>query len=210
MIYFGMDLGQAHDYTALVATEKREVRANNSKEEHIYVRHAERFELGMPYPKAIEKLEQRIQAVNYEHDYLTIADYTGVGRPVIDMMREKGIKVVPITFTGGVKTTFDPDIGGWHVPKRDLVTTVQVLLQDGKLKFAKGLMHGEIMIEELLNLKAKITQKGNDTYEAWRQGEHDDLVFALCLAVWYTNKYGRIENKKNVAVPNPWMEMEIL
>ena len=26
---------------------------------------------------------------------------------------------------------------------------------------------------------------GHDSYEAWREGDHDDLVLSLALAVWY-------------------------
>jgi hypothetical protein len=34
------------------------------------------------------------------------------------------------------------------------------------------------------NFKAKITASANETFEAWREGQHDDLVLAVALAVW--------------------------
>ncbi len=34
----------------------------------------------------------------------------------------------------------------------------------------------------------KITLAGNDTYEAWREGDHDDLVLAAAMAAWYGEK----------------------
>ena len=44
------------------------------------------------------------------------------------------------------------------------------------------------MTDELLNFRYKITQASNLTYEAWREGAHDDLVLALSLAVWEAEK----------------------
>jgi hypothetical protein len=36
-----------------------------------------------------------------------------------------------------------------------------------------------------MSFRAKITTKGHDTYESWRDGDHDDLVLALALGSWY-------------------------
>ncbi len=33
-----------------------------------------------------------------------------------------------------------------------------------------------LLVQELLNFQVKITAAGNDTYRAWREGQHDDLV----------------------------------
>lgn len=204
MIYLGLDLGQASDYTALTAVERVQ-----KTEIEIHTRHAERFELGLPYPKVIDKLEERINAINVTDGYMVIADATGVGRPVIDLMRQRSIKTVPVTITGGDKQTFDPEIGGWRVPKRELAMTMQVLLQNGQLKFAQGLMHAQTLIDELLNFRVKINSKANDQYEAWREGDHDDLVLSLAMAVWYAFRYGEANNRQQQAViPNPWLELE--
>jgi hypothetical protein len=29
---------------------------------------------------------------------------------------------------------------------------------------------------------------GNDTYNPWREDQHDDLVLALCLALWVAER----------------------
>jgi hypothetical protein len=39
-------------------------------------------------------------------------------------------------------------------------------------------------LRELLNFRVKISLSGHDTYEAWREQEHDDLVLAVGLAAW--------------------------
>ena len=44
------------------------------------------------------------------------------------------------------------------------------------------------MIEELQNFRIKFTRAGNDTYEAWRESDHDDLVLAAAMAAWFGEK----------------------
>ena len=214
MIYLGLDLGQATDYTAMVAIERNQVLINRNTGERqmqLHARHAERFSLGTTYPQIVEKVGERVNAIGMEHGYMLLPDATGVGRPVVDMFRKQGLKLVPITITGGDKALFDVQLGGWRVPKRDLVSNGQVLLQNGQLKFAKDLMHGKTLIDELLNFKMKVSNAGHDSYEAWREGEHDDLVLALLMACWYAKNYGSDSNAKaKIEIPNPWLEIEVI
>jgi hypothetical protein len=71
-----------------------------------------------------------------------------------------------------------------RVPKRDLVSGVQVALQSRTLKIASELSEAETLARELQNFTVKITDSANDVYGAWRVGTHDDLVLAVALAVW--------------------------
>ena len=43
----------------------------------------------------------------------------------------------------------------------------------------------------MLNFKRKVSLAGRDTYEAWREGTHDDLVLAAALAEWYAERHVR-------------------
>lgn len=201
---FGLDLGQAQDYTALSILHKTRV----SGEVQYHARHAERFALGTTYPDMIDRVEARLTAVNLSSPI--VADATGVGRPVVDLMRARKLRTIPVTITGGEKELFDPDMGGWRVPKRILVSNLQVLLQDGKLKFADGMMHAQTLINELMAFKVKINANANDTYEAWREGDHDDLVLALALAAWYAVRYVSADDDERVVsnIPNPWLKLQ--
>jgi len=58
-----------------------------------------------------------------------------------------------------------------HVPKRDVASTIAVLLQTGRLRIARGLKESETLLRELLNFRVKISLSGHDTYEAWREQE---------------------------------------
>lgn len=115
-----------------------------------------------------------------------IVDGTGVGVPVVNMLHHAGLPVVPIWITGGETVSTKGRI--IRVPKRDLVSVLQVLFQTGRLKIASSLPLGPVLVNELMNFRAKITPAGHDTYEAWRERDHDDLVLALAIAAWYAER----------------------
>jgi hypothetical protein len=51
----------------------------------------------------------------------------------------------------------------------------------------------DVLRQELLNFRRKINLKtAHDSYEHWREGDHDDLVLAAGLACWWiTYRRGR-------------------
>ena len=68
-----------------------------------------------------------------------------------------------------------------------MITTRSVLqagLSGRRLKIAEGLPHAEILVGELTTFSTKITQAGNETFEAWRERDHDDMVLAVAMALW--------------------------
>jgi hypothetical protein len=46
------------------------------------------------------------------------------------------------------------------------------------------------LTRELESFQVKITESAHDTYGAWREGAHDDLVLAVALALWACVHYG--------------------
>src|SRR6476660_6886929 len=87
---------------------------------------------------------------------------------------------------------------GWRVPKRDLASVVQVLLQSERLKIASALPLASVLTQEVLAYCVKISQlTGHDSYGAgteWRDGgEHDDMVLALACAAWYAERMAKHE-----------------
>jgi hypothetical protein len=74
------------------------------------------------------------------------------------------------------------------VPKRDLVASVQAALQSGTLKFAADLPLAPTLIQEMLNFRVTISDAGHDSYSAWRENQHDDLVLATMLAAWWAQR----------------------
>jgi hypothetical protein len=46
-----------------------------------------------------------------------------------------------------------------------------------------------VLKQELSTFKRKVSLKtGHDSYEHWRESDHDDLVLAAALACWGTRK----------------------
>ena len=204
MRYFvGLDLGQAQDPTALVVLEKiREAAPNlrptrdaaegarrraaaeeRERRARYECRHLERFPLGTSYPKVVEAVRVLLRTPELGDQATLVLDYTGVGAPVRDMFREAGLDPVAILITGGDTVTYEA--GALRVPKRDLVGAVQTGLQSERLKVAASLPLAQTLMRELLAFRVKITASAHDTYGAWREGQHDDLVLALAVALWY-------------------------
>lgn len=209
MYYLGLDLGQAQDFTAIAIIERLEIPigrckkcGEDFKEARHHLRHIERFPLKTSYPEIVERVKNIVRSEQIRDQYLVLADATGVGRPVVDLLRSAKITVVPITITGGMSEKDDGQ-GGWNISKAILVSNLQVLLQSRRLKFADGLPDGQMLMDELLKFQVKITDSANDTYGVWREGSHDDLVLAVAMACWYSERYGRTvtENPKRQISP---------
>lgn len=92
------------------------------------------------------------------------------GGHVIDLMRSKGLRPVPVTIHGGDVVT-KADDRFWRVPKRDLIATLQVAMETGSLQIAEGLELADVLVKELQNFRVKININSiHDTDEAWREG----------------------------------------
>jgi hypothetical protein len=69
------------------------------------------------------------------------------------------------------------------------------LLQSRRLQIARSLPDADTLVRELENFRVKITLAANETFGAWREGQHDDLVLAASLAGWWAERgyYGGFE-----------------
>ncbi len=204
--YVGLDLGQAADYTA-VAVVQGGVQENpeGRMERFLHLRHLERYELGTPYPDIADKVttlmrDERLSPNEYDpsrrrvfrSEPQLIVDDTGVGRAVADLLKTKGLKFKAVTITGGDEVNA---VGGgrYRVPKRDLVGALEVPFHTGGLKIAEGIPLWPTLKKELLGFQRKIDLRtAHDSYEHWRESDHDDLVLAAALACWWiTYRRGR-------------------
>jgi len=183
--YVGLDLGQVQDYTALAVLEWL-------PNEYSYaVRHLRRFPLGTPYPRICDEVRALVLRPPLVGRVQLVVDATGVGRPVLDIFRKAqlGHGVIAISIHGGDNVSREPAVSGFRVPKRDLVSNLQLLFQARRLKISKDLPEAEILVQELRSFRVQITESGNDTYGVWRSGEHDDLVLAVSLAAWLGERH---------------------
>ena len=174
----GLDLGQVSDFTALCVAERTALSGEPPSYE---IRHIDRAPLGTSYPAVVAHVGRLMATPELADRTKLVADGTGVGRPVVDLLWQAGMRAVSITITGGQRVT--GGLNSWRVPKRDLVTNLQVLLQSRRLRIAADLPLAEALIGELLEFRARVSDAGHDTWGAGR--DHDDLVLALAIAVWY-------------------------
>jgi hypothetical protein len=113
-----------------------------------------------------------------------VVDQTVAGRPVIQMLRRARLRprLRPLAITTGQKAT--RDAGVRLVPRKELVSTLQILRQGRRLKVSPSLPQAQLLVEELAQFKAKAKAVSEETLEAWREGPHDDLVLAVAIAAW--------------------------
>lgn len=194
-----VDIGQAADFTAVGGL--RRIPTPTGKERELYsgggvemtreyddalhLGYAHRFPLHTPYPEIVERLHEMVGRI--PGTYQVVADATGVGRPVVDMMRASGLPVVGVIITAGAGAAHqDKETGYWKVPKRELVTRAQTYMQTGRLRISTKLKLADVIVKEMLAFKMKISAtSGNVSFEAWREQAHDDLVLMLCMGVWW-------------------------
>ncbi len=176
-----VDLGEARDFTALCT-----IRQVGDK---FRCTHIERAPLGTPYSKVVRYVQKLMSLPAYE-DVELIVDATGVGRPVCERMEEEGLLPIPVIITGGVNEIHEPHDWSWRVPKKSIVTVAQICLGRGILEMPGEHPLIQKVKDELRTFKRKKnSETQNDSFEAERQSDHDDLVFALCLALWHVTKY---------------------
>jgi hypothetical protein len=176
--YIGLDCGQAKDYSAVSILRRQGNRYD--------VVHLERLPLDMPYPQQIEYLFRIRHKKPLDKANVTLAiDYTGVGRPVVDLAQDRGLNPLGIAITGGNTASWNEDKSRASVPKRDLISGLQIAAQNDRLKVASGMEFGPVLAEELQSFKVKIDPRtAHDSYGAWRDGQHDDLILSCAIALW--------------------------
>jgi hypothetical protein len=182
----GLDLGQVSDYSALAIDHQTGERASR---QHA-VRHLRRWPLQTAYPEIV----QDVAALTAKLPGCGLCvDVTGVGRAVFDLFRRArmaNVKLVPVTITGGAGVR-PHALGGWSVAKGDLVSATQAALQTGRLGIAADLAEAKVLVQELQVFTSKVNlATAHVSFEAWREKDHDDLVLAVALAVWY-GEWGR-------------------
>jgi hypothetical protein len=213
MPYFvGLDLGQSADYTALSVvhdTHTGELPVPEAKQ--LQVVHLERYPLRTSYVDIVEHVTELLgeealhpwemtRPFHRQQTHPTlVVDQTGVGAPVTDLFDKRKVPYVGITITGGTTVTRGRGLRKFGVPKRDLVSALEVPFHNERLVIARDLELRPTLEKELQSFKRKIKLgTGHDTYEHWREGDHDDLVLACALAVWWATRMSKGSTKLRV------------
>lgn len=192
-LILGVDLGQTHDYTAISTLEKYQTfkawpYENERDGKPVYhCRFLERPPLGTSYTAIVRRVAEIYQNLinQFEEKPVLVIDRTGCGRPVFDMFKDICLRPVGISIHGGNNVS-EGDSRHYSVPKRDIVGFLQALNQSDHLMVSPELALRDVFIHELLNMRVKVNiNTAHDSYEAWRESDHDDLVLSVGCGAWY-------------------------
>jgi hypothetical protein len=203
--FLGVELGQVSDVTALAVVESLTLPHLRTEEFHdgrrievrpvfrapdgtetrdhppanFALRHQERIPAGVSYADVVSRVKALCRQVRGPS---VLLDATGVGQAVVELFQQSGLSLQVFTLTAGDQRSHDGS--SYRIPKKDIVSVTQVLLQAGRLKIAQALPHARLLARELVNFRFKVGHEKSDDALAWREGPDDDLVLALAIAVW--------------------------
>lgn len=190
--FMGVDLGQAHDPTAICVVKRIRVReffgnprdpSRRTKSEVFQVGFLERVPLGTRYPTIVGHVAGLLRRPIWAGNIDLSIDQTGVGAPVADLFDQAGLDFTGVVITGGDSENRGEGSNTYRVPKMKLVSQLQALLHEGKLQIQKELLEAEALVRELQDFRVNYTDSGRMQFGA-REGKHDDLVLALAIAIW--------------------------
>jgi hypothetical protein len=184
--FLGLDLGPPGDSTGFAILERPATETPPPEPEY-RVRYLERFPPGTSYPAIIEAVVGRAARAPLEGSNIVV-DCTAVGKAVIDRLRAANLSLTPVVISAGL-TVQQTEHGGFLVPKKDLVTGLQLALQARRLKVAPGLPDADQLGIELSAFRLRRVALGETESTEWRVGRYDDLVFAVALACWHADRY---------------------
>lgn len=177
----GVDIAQQRDKTALVAVSSYLAEGERRPQRHLDIVRIETLRPGTAYPTQVEQIVSFAEAVAGEARPVLFVDQTGVGRPLLDMLAERSpYSVRGVTIGSGVDVvSHGRDLA---VPKATLVGALEVALSTRRLHCPEDLPGVDALRKELAAYSFELSEVGRPIYGG--KGSHDDLVIALALAVF--------------------------
>jgi hypothetical protein len=164
------------DYGYNIKTRKRQ--------DHYTVRFIEIIPARTPYPKIAERLGQIVdnlhtQAAQFKARVIMYVDVTGLGIPVIDLIKAKAESIIPCYLTANDKRAEGKD--RVTLGKAWLVSRLQVLFQGARIAIPRS-STTELLVQELLAYSLDPSPTDNELTSTFVVGSQDELLTALGLA----------------------------
>ena len=201
-LFLGLDLGQRHDPAAIAILQRTQEPTGPfnhatweiTRELHFRLCHTERLALGTPYitivdriRRLLEKLSAPLPGIHSDAGAAPlrtlVVDASGVGRPVVELLRKTGIgwttapgnpgraAIAPVTITASGAPRMEAS-GEEFVSRRDLITNLRVLLEKRLLRISARIHDRQALLKEFVEVQDRSGSR------------HDDLVMATALACW--------------------------
>lgn len=206
----GLDLGQARDHTAISVIEQKTFLTTQRDRldfahlafSRLRLRHIEKIALRTSYTEIVDRIVEMVSVFNqlnlrsederYGSPATIVVDAGGCGAPILDMLRRelhlnrlRHPRLVGVNITAGAKPSYSA--GKHNIPKRDLVTTFQIAIENQDFDIAANLPEQRELIRELARFERRFTAHGSQVFEAAKG--HDDLVMSLLLSVYWSLRY---------------------
>ncbi len=192
---YGIDLGKRSDFTAFVSLSFTWPEPFNpfrppATRPTYDIRAVKRWPLGTEYLDICAWLVRLFQK-GYDATKpapILVCDETGVGIAAVEMIRkalqEAGCigGLVAVTITAGNAVTM-PQPGVFRVAKKQLASVLVSLFAQDRLRLA-NVPERETLLREAQAFVVKVSTSANESFEAWRDTDHDDTILALALACW--------------------------
>lgn len=203
----GLDLGQSVDHAAAAVLSKRVHTGNFCGPQDNRIKLANLWR----WPNGTDYTDICAHCLSYPSLDALIVEYNGVGRPVVDTMRQmmrmagdQGFRgrLIPVTSLNSrakMHATVDEKGQTWSVPKIDLVSSLMLLIQSRRLAIPRKTRFLPNLIEEIRTFQMRYSKAANLQFgNEPGAGKHDDLVLGLSLSAWWITSAGKRE-------PGVWM-----
>jgi len=187
----GASLGTGMQPTAIAVIEQEISQNGNWRAgiKALSLRHLERAPLDDGITKIVAQVEALLKRAEIAKSEAgggadVALDITGTGRAPVELFKGAGINPQLITITGAATTEEETEPNDWRIPKIELIGNLQVLLESERLQMARDLDLVSDLTDELNKFSMKPPRINPNDPESWREGQFDDLVFAVAVAAW--------------------------
>lgn len=201
----GVDLGSLQDHSAIAVVQQQAHTGDSAPRDqfsvalgwqeppaeitHYYVRSLEQLSLGTAYSSIARRVTlicSRIYNRDSRGAIYVVVDATGVGRPVLEQIREIMIPqahVCGVTLTASaLKKTSTLYSNEVSCGKAYLARRLQIIIQQNRLHWHKNDPLATVLRKEFMDYQIRVTKSENDQYGAFTAGAHDDIITAVGLA----------------------------
>lgn len=158
------------------------------------MRHLARIPLDASYPDTVERIGKIIAAPEIEaqercYGPIVVLDITGSGMPIVGLFERADIRPILVSISGSSAREEQIEFNDWRIPKIDLVGNLRIMFEAGRLQMAQQLDLVPMLMDELRAFKMRPPRIDPNDPETWREGQSDDLIFAVAVGAWRANRY---------------------